>query len=172
MAYIKMEQYGQAILDADCAIKIDPQYVKAYYRRGSANFALGKNKAAKKDFKKVCQMNPKDKDARAKLAACTKAVNEADARIAVYKGTESFEGNYELTEVTFAQGVTTIGDYSFCGCSSLTDITIPDGVTSIGNHTFWGCSSLAAITIPDGVTWIGENAFRGCSSLTAITIPD
>ncbi|GMI48788.1 hypothetical protein TrCOL_g10809 [Triparma columacea] len=77
MAYIKMEQYGQAILDADCAIKIDPQYVKAYYRRGSANFALGKNKAAKKDFKKVCQMKPKDKDARAKLAACTKAVNEA-----------------------------------------------------------------------------------------------
>lgn len=83
MAYIKMEQYGQAILDADCAIKIDPQYVKAYYRRGSANFALGKNKAAKKDFKKVCQMKPKDKDARAKLAACTKAVNEAAFAMAI-----------------------------------------------------------------------------------------
>ncbi|GMH50657.1 hypothetical protein TrRE_jg2372 [Triparma retinervis] len=83
MSYIKMEQYGQAILDADCSIKIDPQYVKAYYRRGSANFALGKNKAAKKDFKKVCQMKPKDRDARAKLAACTKAVNEAAFAMAI-----------------------------------------------------------------------------------------
>ena len=61
MAYIRMEQYGLAIVDADSSIKMDPEYVKAYYRRGSAQFALGKNKQAKKDFKKVCQMKPKDK---------------------------------------------------------------------------------------------------------------
>jgi len=77
MAYIRMEQYGLAIVDADSSIKMDPEYVKAYYRRGSAQFALGKNKQAKKDFKKVCQMKPKDKDARKKLAACTQAVKEA-----------------------------------------------------------------------------------------------
>ena len=48
MAYIKMEQYGLAIIDADASITIDPEYVKAYYRKGSAEFALGKNKLARK----------------------------------------------------------------------------------------------------------------------------
>ena len=44
MAYIKMENYGLAIQDAREAISLDPKYIKAYYRRGSANFALGKFK--------------------------------------------------------------------------------------------------------------------------------
>ena len=51
MAYIRMEQYGLAIIDADASIAFDAEYVKAYYRRGSAQFALGKNKLAKKSFK-------------------------------------------------------------------------------------------------------------------------
>lgn len=34
-------------------------------------------KDARKDFKKVCQLKPKDKDARAKFQACEKAVREA-----------------------------------------------------------------------------------------------
>ena len=91
---------------------------------------------------------------------------------AVYSGKERFFEDRELTEVTFAKGVTTIGNITFCGCSSLAAITIPDGVTTIGNHAFYNCSSLAAITIPDSVTMIGRAAFFGCSSLAAITIPD
>ena len=67
------ESYGLAIMDADAAIEIDPAYVKgkralnfsgrvdslmfpnaaAYYRRGSAQLALGKYKIGLKDFKKV-----------------------------------------------------------------------------------------------------------------------
>ena len=45
-------------------------------------------------------------------------------KTAVYSGTECFRGNSELTEVTFAQGVTSIGEDAFAGCSSLTDITL------------------------------------------------
>ena len=74
-------------------------------------------------------------------------------KTAVYSGTESVSGNHELTEVTFAQGVTSIGDTAFYGCSSLAAITIPDGVTSIGDCAFYGYSSLTAITIPDGDDW-------------------
>ena len=59
MAMIKLESYGVAIADANEAINLDPTYIKAYYRyarirnsegltlefrRGSANFALGKVK--------------------------------------------------------------------------------------------------------------------------------
>jgi len=76
-AYVKVENYGLAIMDATNAIKADPTYAKGYYRRGTAEFALNKYKAARKDFKKVCQLKPKDRDARTRLAACDKAVKEA-----------------------------------------------------------------------------------------------
>jgi serine/threonine-protein phosphatase 5 len=75
-AYIKIENYGLALADADHAIDSDPKYAKAYYRRASANFALAHMKAARKDFRSVCKLKPKDRDARAKLNACDKAVKE------------------------------------------------------------------------------------------------
>lgn len=56
---------------------MDPKYVKAYYRRGSANLLIG-GKAhmlkALKDFKTVAKAHPKDPDARRKLAECDKQV--------------------------------------------------------------------------------------------------
>jgi len=77
LAYIKTESYGLAIVDATEAIKANSSYAKAYYRRGTADYALGKFKAAKKDFRKVCKLAPKDRDARIRLSECEKAVREA-----------------------------------------------------------------------------------------------
>ena len=67
-AYIKVENYGLAISDATSAMEADPSYPKAYYRRGTAEFALNKPKAARKDFKMVCKLKPKDRDARARVS--------------------------------------------------------------------------------------------------------
>jgi serine/threonine-protein phosphatase 5 len=75
-AYIKVENYGLAMIDATAALESDPNYAKAYYRRGSAQYALSHYKDARKDFKKVCQLKPKDKDARKKFQACDKAVRD------------------------------------------------------------------------------------------------
>jgi serine/threonine-protein phosphatase 5 len=75
-AYIKVENYGLAMADATSALDSDPKYAKAYYRRGSAQYALTHYKEARKDFRKVCSLKPKDKDARAKFQACEKAVRE------------------------------------------------------------------------------------------------
>lgn len=47
---------------------------QGYYRRGEAHFALGKHKAALKDFKAAARLAPKDADCRRKLAACEKEV--------------------------------------------------------------------------------------------------
>lgn len=63
---IKTENYALALYDAEDAIKCDEMYVKAYYRRGSANLALNKVDLALKDFKQVCKMQPGNKDAREK----------------------------------------------------------------------------------------------------------
>lgn len=82
-AYIKVENYGLAMADADAALVADPNYAKAYYRRGSAQFALGHLKDAKKDFRKVCQLQPKAKDARARFQGCEKAIREEAFRKAI-----------------------------------------------------------------------------------------
>ncbi|KAL7579036.1 hypothetical protein ACA910_019076 [Epithemia clementina (nom. ined.)] len=76
LSYIKIENYGLALQDADRAIASDPKYAKGYYRRASANFALNHFKLARKDFRQVCQLKPKDRDARSKLNECEKAVKE------------------------------------------------------------------------------------------------
>mmetsp|Transcript_15393 Transcript_15393/g.19234 ORF Transcript_15393/g.19234 Transcript_15393/m.19234 type:complete len:490 (-) Transcript_15393:160-1629(-) len=83
LAYIKLESYGLAIQDASRAITTDPTFAKAFYRRGTANFALQKAKLARKDFRQVCKLKPKDRDARAKLAECEKAVREAAFAMAI-----------------------------------------------------------------------------------------
>lgn len=77
LAYIKLENYGLAMQDAGRAVEADPSYPKGYYRRGTAEFALGRAKAARKDFRQVVRLRPRDRDARAKLAACDKAVKAA-----------------------------------------------------------------------------------------------
>jgi len=75
-AFIKVENYGLALQDADYAIEHDPEYAKGYYRRGSANYALEHFKKARKDFRQVCKLRPKDRDARAKFNECDKRVRE------------------------------------------------------------------------------------------------
>lgn len=74
---LKLELYGSAVADATEAIEVDPEYIKSYYRRGSAYLAMCKFKTALKDFKLVVKKKPKDKDARRKYAECAKSVKQA-----------------------------------------------------------------------------------------------
>jgi len=94
-ALIKLESFGLAIMDANEAIKCDPNYLKAYYRRGSANFALGKPKAALKDFRAVAAIAPKDKGALEKMKACQKEVRREAFENAIEKG-ESEKQSYNF----------------------------------------------------------------------------
>jgi len=82
----------------------------------------------------------------------------------------AFEGCTNLTGVTIAGNIDSIGAYAFRGCSGLTSVTISDSVTSIGYEAFYGCSGLTGVTIPNSVTSIGDNAFRYCSGLSSVTI--
>lgn len=104
-AYIKVENYGLAIADGTAAIEHDPTYAKGYYRRASAYFALNKYKQAKRDFKKVCQLKPKDRDARAKLAGCEKSIKEeAFAKAIVSEQTEPLSSTYKADNVVIDAG--------------------------------------------------------------------
>lgn len=53
LAYLRTECYGYALADATKALEIDKNYIKGYYRRATSNMALGKFKAALKDYETV-----------------------------------------------------------------------------------------------------------------------
>jgi hypothetical protein len=46
-----MKKYPECIKDCDETLKLQPDYIKAFHRRGKANFALKNNLLAYKDFK-------------------------------------------------------------------------------------------------------------------------
>jgi len=68
--HIKMENYGSALADATKAIEIKEDFPKGWYRRGSANLALGRTKDALRDFTQLVKLAPQDKDAREKFNEC------------------------------------------------------------------------------------------------------
>lgn len=51
MSYLKKELFGLALEDANTALKLNPSFIKAYFRRATANLALGKYKVGRRgDF--------------------------------------------------------------------------------------------------------------------------
>ena len=77
MCHLKMEAFGSAISDSDDALRLDPNYLKAYYRKGSAFLALAKHKEARKCFRAVVTRRPGDADAKSRLDEADKAVKRA-----------------------------------------------------------------------------------------------
>ncbi len=89
---VRAENYGSAIVDATEAINLEPSYIKGYYRRGTANLALGKLKQAKGDFREAVKIEPGNKDARVKLAECEKAIKKEKLEQAVHAESLSAPG--------------------------------------------------------------------------------
>jgi tetratricopeptide (TPR) repeat protein len=50
LAYLKTKEYARALEDAEAAIKLKEDYVKAYHRRGKAYLSLNKVEMAIRDF--------------------------------------------------------------------------------------------------------------------------
>lgn len=66
-ANFKIENYGLTILDTTDALKHNPNYIKAYYRRGQAYNLLGKLDEAISDLKHIRDSGVKDPDLEALL---------------------------------------------------------------------------------------------------------
>ena len=110
-AQIKLESYGYAIADAAKAIELDENCIKvhgpisptispqltrnkAYYRRAVAYTAILNSREALRDFKTVVKKDPRNKDARLKLAEADKIVKRVEflRAIEVDDPPSAFEG--------------------------------------------------------------------------------
>lgn len=79
-----------------------------------------------------------------------------------------------ITNFSFPEKVTEIGDRAFYNCSLLSGaLIIPDDVTYIGYQAFYKCSNLTSLVLPIKLQTIGDSAFSQCSNLTGIlNIPE
>jgi len=82
-AHTNLENYAAAVEDAGKAIELDPDYVKGYYRRGSALIGMFKFDDGLKDFRRVAKMRPRDPDARKKLQQCEKELQKIRFQMAI-----------------------------------------------------------------------------------------
>lgn len=96
-AQIKLENYGLAIADATSAIELDPSYLKAYYRRAVATFAILDYRKAKLDVKMVLSKVPNDPNSK-KLAA---EIDQIIKRIAFEKAIAVDEKESVIQELDF-----------------------------------------------------------------------
>ncbi|MBR1544247.1 MAG: leucine-rich repeat domain-containing protein [Muribaculaceae bacterium] len=105
-----------------------------------------------------------------------------------------FSGCKSLTDVSLAEGLTSLGDRSleetpitevklpstlkvisgsmFNGCKSLKRVAIPDGVVKIDHYAFAMCDSLEEVVLPKSLEVIGKNAFSGCKQLNELVLPE
>jgi serine/threonine-protein phosphatase 5 len=81
-----------AIEDATQAIKLDPNFAKAYYRRASANLSILNPKAALPDLRKVVALEPKNATVRTQLEDTKKLAYriEFEKAIASQEGTKAW----------------------------------------------------------------------------------
>ncbi|MBR2879208.1 MAG: leucine-rich repeat protein, partial [Oscillospiraceae bacterium] len=73
-----------------------------------------------------------------------------------------------ITAIEINDGVTSIGNYAFYSCTELSRVSMAASVTTIGEGAFCYCG-MTSIVIPSAVTYIGEGAFSRCGNLTEVT---
>ena len=78
----------------------------------------------------------------------------------------------QITDVSFPEGLTSIGNSAFQYCNGLTWIQLPEAVKSIGASAFEGCKNLEYVRLPETMTSIGAAAFSECSKLDIQLIPE
>ncbi len=84
-------------------------------------------------------------------------------------GSTAFDGQVNITEITFSKSLTHIGSFAFGDCSKLDLINFNGAaVIEIGASAFRNCVSLTSISIPSSVISIGSLTFAGCTNLTQI----
>jgi len=101
--------------------------------------------------------------------------SDINGLLVVRIGQQAFDavgtGIVKIRSVVIPNSVTHIEASAFNGQSELTTITFSSRLVEIGARAFSNCYALTSITLPASLTTIGNDAFRYNRSLTTVTIP-
>jgi tetratricopeptide (TPR) repeat protein len=76
LCYQKLNNLDEVRHSCDEVLKHDPNSVKAYYRRGQANFSLGETDKALADFEKCLSIEPENKAALNQSTICKQKLKQ------------------------------------------------------------------------------------------------
>ena len=85
-------------------------------------------------------------------------------------GKRAFEYCVNLKDVTFPNGVSSVGLFAFSYCLQL-DKPILNGLRKIENGAYFFCESLTEAALSDATESIEPGAFYSCKSLERVTLP-
>ena len=74
MAYLKVENYSEAIKNCDKALAIDKDNEKGLFRRGQAYYGQKEYELARNDFNAVLKLDPNNKAAKNQLVLSLNAI--------------------------------------------------------------------------------------------------
>ena len=74
---LKLDEFAEVVELASKAIDLDEASIKGFFRRGSAQMALGNYAEAKADLRQASTLDPKSKEVRDAFSECTKKESAA-----------------------------------------------------------------------------------------------
>lgn len=104
IALIKVNRFAEAEEDCNTSLKLDPTFVKAYHRRGTARANTGKMELALSDFQKVLDIEPHNKAALQEFERLSKLTKKESPKSIV---AEHSKGGTSKKRVSFDQSVAT-----------------------------------------------------------------
>ncbi|XP_075525841.1 uncharacterized protein LOC142557693 isoform X3 [Dermacentor variabilis] len=89
MAFLRKNMFGAAEEDCNRALEWDPNYIKAYHRRGLARQSLSKKALAAEDFRMVLSLESNNKEARQHLTRLEKELKAGAGDMVTTKASSS-----------------------------------------------------------------------------------
>lgn len=82
---------------------------------------------------------------------------------------KGFEGNIYLKKVILPASLATIGNRAFYGCTNLKDVTFSDGLKSVGKSAF-AKTAMTSVELPSTVETVDEMAFAEMTKVATIDL--
>ncbi len=83
-------------------------------------------------------------------------------------GEDAFNGNKNITSVSFPSCYTIVEDEAFNACTNLKTVSLNEGLKEIRYCGFWN-TGLNAVVLPASLQTLGNGAFQSCSNLSSVT---
>ena len=83
-------------------------------------------------------------------------------------GTRAFQSCYAITQLVFPSSLKKIDYASFGICRNLQSVEISNGTEEIDGYAFWQCYALSSVIIPESMIKIGGLIFQSCTSLKKV----